>query len=344
MIGPDDTVLGGITSVQQTLRKYWHQDSFPMRYLGIYCHGSKMKKLWVAIRSMLVFVWWSVWWRPQIVHVHFSYKAGFYRESLFMLVSRLFGYTTFAHAHAPDFEGFYQQQWSIARSYIRFVLNHTNKLIVLSSMWQTYYQSLAPTTHIVTLYNPVEVPKMRPQLHAKPIILTLGELGQRKGTYTLLKAIPKVLKQFPMVEFWLGGNGDIDAIREIIRDENLTQHVKLLGWVTGHEKHAALDAASIYVLPSYHEALPVSVLEAMAYSIPIVTTSIGSISDVLQHENHAMLVEVGDILGLASALITLLDDRNQRQILAQNAYTLIMHEFTPEIILNKLENLYDAHL
>jgi len=340
MIGPDDTVLGGMTSVQQTMRKHWNHDDFPMRYLGIYCYGSKFKKFWVAMRSMLTFIWWLIWWRPQIVHVHFSYKAGFYRESLFMLVSRTFGCVTYAHAHAPDFDGFYRKQPSLAQWYIRFVLQRVSTLIALSPVWENYYRTLSPTVPIEVLNNPVEVPNISRPSYVKPIVLTLGELGHRKGTYDLLCAIPKVVEQFPDCEFWLGGDGDVEGVSQLIREQNLSKHVKVLRWIRGEVKNQALLSAMIYALPSYHEGMPVSVIEAMMYGVPVITTRIGSIPYVFEHNHHAILIDAGDVSALEASLLELLANSDKRQTLANNAHIIATQMFAPEIVIDQLETLY----
>ena len=225
MVGPDDTVAGGMTSVQQIYRQYWDYETQPLRYIGIYSAGSKFKKLLVAIRGLMLFTGYLIFWRPDIVHVHFSWKAGFYRESIFMLFAKLSRTVTVAHAHAPDFDSFYRTQPAPAQSYIRFVFRQLDRLIVLSQIWQAYYRQFVPESRITILYNPAEVPEMKESEREKSLILFLGELGKRKGIYDLIKVIPSVIDTHPGVEFYLCGDKEIEQVQALVESHQLTASV-----------------------------------------------------------------------------------------------------------------------
>ena len=340
MVGPDDTVLGGMTSVQQIYRQYWDYEAQPLRYVGIYSAGSKFRKLLVALRGLLMFTAYLVFWRPDIVHVHFSWKAGFYRESIFMLLAKLSGIVTIAHAHAPDFDSFYREQASFAKRYIRFVFRQLDQLIVLSQIWQNYYKNFAPESRIIILYNPAEVPDLPATTKEKSLILFLGELGKRKGIYDLLKAIPSVIETYPQVEFYLCGNGDIAKVRQLIESNQLTEHVQLQGWVRGQKKHQLLSDARILVLPSHSEGLPMSVIESMMYRVPVITTPVGSIPDLFTDKEHVLLVEPGNVAQLSTAIESLLSNEDSGKQMAENAFELATNRFTCDEILSQLYGHY----
>jgi glycosyltransferase involved in cell wall biosynthesis len=114
----------------------------------------------------------------------------------------------------------------------------------------------------------------------------------------------------------------------------------LLGWVTGENKEALLSTASIFVLPSYYEGLPMSVLEAMAWGVPVITTPVGGIPEVVRHGEEGVIVQPGDIVGLTAALRQLLDDESLRQRLGANGRKRIQHIFSDEVVFPQLEAIW----
>lgn len=340
MIGPDDTVLGGMTTIQQNYRGHWDHDLFPMRYLGIYCRGSKLKKMRILIVSMVIFILWIWGWRPDLIHIHFSYRAGFYRESLFMMIASLFRQRLVIHSHAPDFEGFYGVQSPLLKAYIRFVLRQADRLLVLSNAHRSYFERLILSSSVQVLYNAVPIPPETAHNQNKPMILLLGELGKRKGVYDLIKIVPQLRLDFPDIQICLGGDGDIEQLAEIIADNQWQEFVHLLGWVKDDEKAHAYQIASIFVLPSYAEGVSMAVLEAMAYGLAVITTPVGGMLEVLTHNVTGVLIQVGDTEALAQEISRLLKDDRLRQQMGDRARQHVQETFSIDRILGDLYSFY----
>lgn len=341
MIGPDDSVKGGMTTVQQVYRAHWHHEACDLRYIGVYCAGKKLKKLRVAVRALVIFISVIVRWHPDVVHVHFSWYAGFYRESVFMLLAKILRQHTVIHAHAPDFPGFYSHQPLLCRMYIRAVMNQADDFIALTEPLRAYFQVLAPQPVHHVLPNPVMIPHDVPSERDQPVILTMGQLGQRKGTYDLLAAIPAVLAHSPQAVFWLAGDGEIDRVQEQIKRDGMANRVHLMGWVTGSAKDDLLRRAMIFVLPSYHEAQSMAVLEAMAYGLPVVTTPAGGLAIMsLTDSSVGVMIPAGDSDALAEAIITLLSDPARRAAMGESARKHIRSHFTVDAILEQLYEIY----
>lgn len=342
MIGPALSVKGGITTVLETYLGAWDYKAYQLKRLGIYVDGSKWLKLWVALVAGLRHLVLLAFWRPDIVHVHFSEKAGFYRESLFIITAKLLSRVTVAHGHAADFQQFFERQPALLQRYIRFALNLPDILFVLSTQWQTYFQGLGIEPRTEVLHNPApDVPGIDHRTAAlPPIILTLGRLGQRKGTYDILAAVPHVLARFPDTQFWLGGDGDIDEIAQQLAQQAWGTQVRLLGWVRSEEKHNVLSQATIFLLPSYHEGLPMAVLEAMAYALPVVTTPVGGIPDVIADNVTGLFVMPGDSEAIAEALITLLSHPARAAELGTRAQAFVAAHASTEAIMQHLYAWY----
>ena len=98
----------------------------------------------------------------------------------------------------------------------------------------------------------------------------------------------------------IGGNKNEEALEEAIRSQELADCVHFNGFVSGDRKKELLNRAEVFVLPSYHEGLPVSILEAMSYGCAIISTPVGGIPEVVRE--NGILVRPGDVEGIAAAI------------------------------------------
>ena len=114
----------------------------------------------------------------------------------------------------------------------------------------------------------------------------------------------------------------------------------MLGWVSGAAKERELQQATLYVLPSYIEGLPMGVLEAMAIGAPVIATKVGGIPDAIEDGANGFLVEPGDVNALADRIIQLLADAQLRNRFATAARARIVSSFSPERVLARLEDVY----
>src|SRR5262249_41100526 len=152
--------------------------------------GSSWRKLWLAACGLVRFAALAVRGDVDIAHIHFSSRASFYRKSLFIGVSRCFGIKLVGHANGSEFRVFYDQECGpLRRAFVRAALSQLDRLIAVSPQWQAFYAGLCPRLSCVVIGNPVCLPAAEDRHQAvPPIVVTLGRLGTRKGTYDTLKA------------------------------------------------------------------------------------------------------------------------------------------------------------
>src|SRR5690606_18209745 len=103
-----------------------------------------------------------------------------------------------------------------------------------------------------------------------------------------------------------------DAVRARAAAHGAAGEVEFPGWVEGEAKELMFAHAGIYALPSYMEALPRGILEAMAAGLPIVASRIGGIPDVIEDGVNGILIRPGDIDGLVDALLGLIEAPERR--------------------------------
>ena len=347
MIGPSLSQRGGIASVERAYAEAWKESQYKLRLVATYAshYDSKVKKLGIALRALVVAARLLLFWRPDVVHIHFSWGGSFYRKSPFVLLTRLslLRPVLVLHCHAADFDSFYSSARAPAQAFICWTLARSDKLLVLSSSDRRLFQVMLPGHAIEILLNPVACP-LSGTTSRQRIVLMLGELGTRKGTYDVLKAIPEILARCPDLEFWFGGDGEVEPVKAIVATQPWRNQVRVLGWVNSGDKKQLLDKALIFLLPSYHEGLPIALLEAMASGVPIVSTPVGGIPDLVNDGQEGLLVAPGAVAEIVSAVTKLAQDEALRSGLAERARRCVLESCEANSVVARLFAQYDSLL
>jgi glycosyltransferase involved in cell wall biosynthesis len=173
-----------------------------------------------------------------------------------------------------------------------------------------------------------------------PRILMLGRLGRRKGTHDLLRAFSIVAKRDVSSRLVCAGDGDIEGAEALARDLGIEPRVEFPGWISAEQAREQLQRATIFVLPSYAEGLPMAILEAMSYGLPVITTPVGGVPAVVSHGQTGLLVNAGAVESLASAISDLLSDASARARLGRAARAIVSREYSLEAVLRRLRRIY----
>jgi len=173
----------------------------------------------------------------------------------------------------------------------------------------------------------------------KVTITKMGRLGKRKGTYDLLEAFSRIASKYHHVHLIMAGDGDVEKIRKRVKKLGLEDRVEVPGWVSGHRVAEVYSTTDIYVLPSYNEGLPNSILEAMAWRLPVVATPVGGIPEAVIDGKTGFLVEAGDIDALFAALDRLLTDHYLRLKMGKAGFDRFKEKFDIEQIVQRVLKL-----
>ena len=340
---PQSKSRGGILSVVDVYRERGLFAKWPIVYLGTVCDGSALAKTRIAVTAVFQFLRIVLTGRLALLHAHTASRASFWRKSIFILIALAARKPVVMHLHGAEFNTFYHRECgSIRKRFVRYVLENVDVVIVLSAQWDERIGAMAPRAKRAIVANPFPagVDSGERVARREDALLFLGRFGARKGIFDLLQALAIVRTRYPNVRLLCGGDGDVAGVRARARELGVEQSVEVLGWVSGLAKHQVLAEATVYVLPSYAEGLPMGVLEAMSAGAPVVATCVGGIPDAIEDEIDGFLIEPGDIDALADRIMRLIGDPGLRETFTARAKRKVVERFSPEKVLAQLENLY----
>jgi glycosyltransferase involved in cell wall biosynthesis len=185
--------------------------------------------------------------------------------------------------------------------------------------------------------------KIREELNiekGQPVIGTAGRMVPIKGYDILLEAAAIILRKKHGVRFLLAGDGPLKTELEgKAKEIGLEQEVMFLGF--RDDIKDVIHSFDIFVISSYHEGMPMILLEAMAMRKAVVATNVGGINEIIEDNVSGLLVRPGDAQGLASACLIVLEDFDMRIRMGVAARKRIEKEFSIEIHTKRVLKAYN---
>ena len=172
--------------------------------------------------------------------------------------------------------------------------------------------------------------------------MVAATLEPRKGHYHLIMAAQKIISYFPDAKFLFYGDGLLkEDLKELSHAMGLDNHIEFVGHIHDSERWVeCYRNANLFVLPSLAEGMPITILEAMAMSLPIVATSVDGNKALIEHGGNGLLVPPRDSEVLADAIIELLSDFDRLIAFGEESRRRVEKYFSIDIVATKFERIY----
>lgn len=269
------------------------------------------------------------------LHVHFANPAS----HVALFVSHLYPFTYSITVHGPD------DFFDVTQNKLKEKIEGAKFIVCISfftksqlirlvdwDQWSKFYVIyLGVDPHIFVPKQKVEQEKVE--------IVSIGRLTPTKGQFILLQALEKLQKDTADFHLTLIGEGpDRKILQKAIAEKGLL--VDLKGAMNQEETRQLLEKGDIFVLSSFAEGLPVSLMEAMSMEIPCIAPGISGIPELITHEWNGLLVFPSDMEGLTQALKRLCKDRAFRLKLGKKSRQTILEKYNLVTNVHKLGQLF----
>jgi glycosyltransferase involved in cell wall biosynthesis len=333
MLGPSLQEKGGMGSVGTLIINTAPTDiqiDHISTWDGELSRQSGVHRLKVFIEAVIALLWKLLKGEADVVHIHLAERGSALRKSILILLTKAFGKPVILHAHGCEFHSFHASLSPVMKRVLNLILRQSTYLIALSESWKDYYMKYCgfKAKQVVVFANPVEIPENIPERansHKKINFVSLGRIGKRKGAFDLIEAFAQLTpQQREKSQLTLAGIGEVEQARSLAESLNIKEHINFPGWVDPIGRSELLSKADVFVLPSYNEGLPMALLEAMSWALPVITTPVGGIPEVVTHTKTGLLVNPGDVEQLTEAVQSLIEDESLRIKLGNDARRRIL--------------------
>jgi len=304
IIGSDLTSNGGIASVIKAYHKAYIEGNYSfeisMLKTSYYRDKSRAFAVVILIKSIVRFFYLLMSKNIGILHIHSSANISFFRKSIFVILGRLFNKKVIIHIHASRFYDFFLSKNRFVTTYISFIFKLSDLVVVLCSDWESKLKTKYPNANVRKIVNPIVLPQSKNETIQQNDVFSLlfvGFLIESKGIKDLLH-LALLIKRANIkdVKIIIAGKGALENyIMEYIKKEDLHDFIDYVGWANGEIKEDLYRRSNIFVLPSYNEGMPISILEAMSYGKPVLSTNIAGIPDIISDRENGFLFTPGDV-------------------------------------------------
>jgi len=289
--------------------------------------------------------------RPDIVHSH-----GITENIVMGIIGPLLKIPTVATYHTNPFDK-YKYEKSIRRKIERYIYelvyidfltkivsrNFAYITVISEDLRKSFVQRGYKESKIRVVYFGVDVRendiKFKLKKRREPSILFIGRVSGEKGCDCLLRACKRIRDQGKSFKLTLVGDGEIKVFSDMAVELGIDGRIQFTGF--RREVSGFLKESEIFVLPSRGEGLPISVLEAMAYGLPVVASNVGGIPEAIQEGENGYLVPAGDELSLTDMIGKMIDEgREGRYIMGLRNKKKVLKLFSGKKMVEEYLEIY----
>lgn len=281
------------------------------------------KRLAVYCVALLRLAGWRLRRRGSVVHIHATVRGSAYRKAVCVLFAKALRCRVVLQVHSGpgDIAEFRGRLGRIRLGLLGAAFAAADVVLTVSAASAAALSEAGVGAEVGVVPNPAppapSFERKEPDDGTVSVAYLGGFANPAKGGDVLLEALDQAVAGQPRLQVTLAGPGQLPAEGKVLCERATT--IEWAGWLDDAAKDVLLREASVFIMPSRSEGLPMALLEAMAYGMAVVATRVGGIPEVVEDGVEGLLVEPGDPAALSAALRRLGADAKLRGRLAAAA-------------------------
>lgn len=330
--------LGGIRNVILDHLKSGIFSGVKVDFFVTHLGRSKFEDLFLFVWSLVKLFFYLSLFKVKIVHVHMSFNGSFWRKYSFYRLSSLFSVPFVLHLHGSEFKDYVSRSSKLRLAKINELFRRSSAVIVLSSGWKNYVDGqFGCDATVIENYVDVTADNLTRHADRKDVVF-VGAFIKRKG---ILELIVSFASSKLDCKLHLCGDGPLmDAARQLVKDLNIEAQVVFHGWVGFEQKISVFKGCRLFVLPSYNEGLPLTIIEALACSCVVLSTNVGAISEVIKHGINGFIFDAGDSDQLSMLMTNIYNDTALLDQISSSGLNEYNMRFRSEVVIPKIKAVY----
>lgn len=342
-VGIDPAFGGGMAAAVTALLASPLADRYRLETVYTYSRTDPLGRLLVFVRALLRIAAWSLRGHGRVVHVHATVRGSAYRKSICALLAKALRRRVVVQVHSGpgDIAAFRAGLGRPSLALFRLALGAADAVLAVSGASAEALAAAGVRGEIGVVPNPAPAVAAFERAEPEDGRLHLAYLGgfanPAKGGDVLSAALGRLLTGVNQFRVTLAGPGELSPEARALCERSPA--LEWAGWLDAGARDALLRKATVLVMPSRSEGLPMALLEAMAYGMAVVATEVGGIPEVVEDGVEGLLVPAEDPAALAAALNRLATDPPLRTRLATAARARAERLDAVEVA-GRLETLY----
>ncbi len=352
---PAPSALGGVTTYINILKKEFTANidylirgnrTYPFR-------KSKFLNLIRFLKDIAHFIYAVIFRRYKLIQTNTSFdKHGILRDCFYVIIGKLFfkKVIVFYHGWDNDYVNLVERKYL---KWFKIVFFRANAFVVLSSEFQQtlkkwgytkpiYVETTIVDKDLVKNISEASVrAKYSPATDSRLSMLYLARIEKEKGIYIALQTYEILKQTYPNLSMTIAGNGlELENIRSEISEKNM-KDITVKGHIVKDEIASTFGSSMIYIFPTYYkEGLPTSVLEAMAFGLPVITRPVGGLKDFFKNDKMGFITESLDPKDFSELIDQLLQQPEKMREIALYNYFYARENFISNIVVKRIEEIY----
>ncbi len=346
IVGPDLSLPSGVAHHVKTLISSPLSDNFKLDYfrVGMGLNDNPITLFFRFILTPFRFLWkiWKFW--PDVVHLNPSFDSkSLLRELNLIILSKLHRRSTLVQFHGGNLSNF--EKNGHIPTYVKIFFKLATHFVLLTHIQKQPLLKYCDVSKMSIIPNMIDTRiflKKNPKQNARYKILYMSKIESQKGLFDVLESIKLVLNKFSNAKFLFAGDGpDKEKAKLLCSETGIKDSVKFLGYLKDQKKINFLCNGDIFLFPShYQEGMPYALLEAMAAGLPVIASSTGGVTEIIEQNKNGFLIQPQEPNKLAQAINSLLKDQRLREELGKTNRFKAETEYDIKVVSKKFNKLY----